>query len=87
MSQPFCGDCTRARLSADGRLVTCLFASSGTDLKGPLRSGISDAELRDLIASIWLRRSDRYSEERALKAAQTDEHTGASKIEMYQIGG
>ena len=65
VTQPFCADCTRARLSTDGRLYTCLFASDGVDLRGPLRAGASDAELRDIIAGIWGRRRDRYSEERA----------------------
>jgi cyclic pyranopterin phosphate synthase len=82
VTQPFCGDCTRARLSAEGALVTCLFAAGGRDLKGPLRAGASDDELRALIAGTWQRRSDRYSEERAnlpLRAPR--------RIEMYQIGG
>jgi cyclic pyranopterin phosphate synthase len=81
VTQPFCGDCTRARLSADGRLVTCLFASTGTDLKTPLRSGASDAELAQIVARVWGGRSDRYSEERAENAS------GRAKIQMYQIGG
>ena len=80
-TQPFCGDCTRARLSADGRLVTCLFASTGTDLKAPLRAGASDAELAQIAARVWGGRSDRYSEERAENAR------GRAKIQMYQIGG
>jgi cyclic pyranopterin phosphate synthase len=83
VTQPFCGDCTRARLSADGRLVTCLFAATGTDLKAPLRAGASDAELAQLVGGVWRRRSDRYSEERA-----APESTPArEKIQMYQIGG
>ncbi len=81
VTQPFCGDCTRARLSADGQLVTCLFASGGHDLKQPLRSGISDGELRHLIRGVWTRRSDRYSELR------TDETAARDRIEMYRIGG
>ena len=81
VTQPFCGDCTRARLSADGRLVTCLFAAGGTDLKAPLRAGASDAELAAIVTRVWSGRSDRYSEERA-------EPTRArEKIQMYQIGG
>ena len=81
VTQPFCGDCTRARLSADGRLVTCLFAADGTDLKTPLRAGASDAELAQLVARTWRVRSDRYSEQRA------EDTRGREKIQMYQIGG
>jgi cyclic pyranopterin phosphate synthase len=82
VSQPFCSNCTRIRLSADGKLYTCLFASEGFDLRGPLRSGAGDAELLARIESLWKRRVDRYSEERA-------ERIGASrrKVEMYHIGG
>ena len=83
VSQPFCGDCTRARLSADGSLVTCLFATAGRDLKGPLRSGASDEELAGLIAGVWSRRRDRYSEERAGLA----EGRAGSRIEMFRLGG
>ncbi|MEE9279313.1 MAG: GTP 3',8-cyclase MoaA, partial [Myxococcota bacterium] len=64
VTRPFCGDCTRARLSADGHLVTCLFARAGTDLKTPLRNGASDQEIRQLVTRVWRRRDDRYSEER-----------------------
>jgi cyclic pyranopterin phosphate synthase len=81
VSSPFCGSCTRARLSSDGQLFTCLFASSGTDLKGPLRGGASDAELRDLINRAWTARDDRYSELRAGLDG------GGQKVEMYYIGG
>ncbi|MBM3939785.1 MAG: GTP 3',8-cyclase MoaA [SAR202 cluster bacterium] len=81
--QPFCGDCTRMRLSPEGQLFTCLFASKGRDLRAPLRAGIPDDELRSLIAGIWRGRADRYSELRAELRAR-----GAGrKIEMYQIGG
>ncbi len=83
VTQPFCGDCTRARLSADGKIYTCLFASLGFDLKTPLRAGASDEELHALITSIWQKRTDRYSEERT---AQTVERS-SRKVEMYQIGG
>jgi cyclic pyranopterin phosphate synthase len=62
VTRPFCGDCSRLRLSADGQLYTCLFAVSGTDLRGPLRAGASDAELLALIERVWRARSDRYSE-------------------------
>ena len=81
VSAPFCGSCTRARLSSDGQLFTCLFASRGTDLKGPLRAGASDAELIDLITGVWRHREDRYSELRAQRSADGE------KVEMYYIGG
>ena len=82
VTMPFCGDCTRARLSTDGRLFTCLFAAEGTDLKTPLRAGAADEDLSELIASTWRRRTDRYSEERS---SRTD--LPPRRIEMYQIGG
>jgi len=81
VSQPFCGACTRARLSADGQLYTCLFAVKGHDLRGPLRAGASDDELRARIRDVWADRRDRYSELRS--AATTD----LPKIEMFAIGG
>jgi cyclic pyranopterin phosphate synthase len=81
VSQPFCGDCTRARLTIDGKLVTCLFAAGGRDLRAPLRDGASDDALREIIANTWRARRDRYSEERAALV------TPRPKIEMYQIGG
>ncbi len=88
VSMPFCGDCTRGRLSTDGRFVTCLFASGGKDLKTPLRGGATDDELLRIITGVWERRADRYSEERA---ANTDFDGNVSisrkKIEMFQIGG
>ena len=84
VTKPFCGDCTRARLSTDGKLYTCLFASQGTDLRGPVRSGSSDDDLVDLITGIWKRREDRYSEIRTL---ETQRESRPKKIEMYQIGG
>ena len=84
VTQPFCGDCTRIRLSPDGRVYTCLFASVGHDLKAPLRSGASDDELRETIAGIWRVRDDRYSEQRA---ALTEAGDARHKIEMFQIGG
>src|SRR6201997_2140702 len=65
VSQPFCGGCSRARLSSDGVLYSCLFASHGTSLRDALRGGASDDHLLDLVRSVWLRRSDRYSEQRA----------------------
>jgi cyclic pyranopterin phosphate synthase len=81
VTQPFCGDCTRARLSADGKLYTCLFAVHGHDLRAPLRSGASDEELGNTIAGIWTRRRDRYSEIR------TEETAALPKVEMSFIGG
>ena len=81
VTQPFCGDCTRARLSADGRLYTCLFASRGHDLRTALRGGASDEELALLLQRIWSTRTDRYSE---LRRAET-EHV--EKPEMSLIGG
>jgi cyclic pyranopterin phosphate synthase len=81
VSAPFCGDCTRARLSAEGSLYTCLFAVSGTDLKGPLRAGATDAELAALITSVWSVRADRYSE---LRSAATEK---LPKVEMFALGG
>ena len=64
VTQPFCGGCTRARLSADGQLFTCLFATAGHDLRELLRGGADDAELRDSLRGVWAARSDRYSAER-----------------------
>ena len=83
VSQPFCGDCTRARLSSEGVLYTCLFATHGTDLRGPLRAGATDEELLARIRGIWRERDDRYSEQRRALARQRSE----KKIEMYYIGG
>ncbi len=84
VTQPFCGDCTRARLSTDGKLYTCLFASGGADLRYLLRAGASDAELLARIEGIWSRRADRYSEERTTLAPLQNRK---SKVEMYHIGG
>ena len=84
VTKPFCGDCTRIRLSTDGKIYTCLFAGEGVSLRDPMRSGADDNELRDMITGIWTVRSDRYSEERA--ASLNGEGT-PRKIEMYQIGG
>lgn len=81
VSQPFCGDCTRLRLSADGALYTCLFAESGTDLRGPLRAGATDPALRALIENLWTARADRYSEIRSTATP------GTGRVEMYHIGG
>jgi cyclic pyranopterin phosphate synthase len=84
VTQPFCRGCTRARLSADGKLYTCLFAGAGHDLRGPLRAGASDQELRAQIAAIWTRRTDRYSEQRT---RQTSRKKPTRKVEMSRIGG
>lgn len=81
VSHTFCGDCTRARLSADGFLYTCLFATQGFDLRKLLRSEASDEEISAAVASIWKARSDRYSEIRSL------ETTDLPKVEMSYIGG
>jgi cyclic pyranopterin phosphate synthase len=83
VSQPFCGDCSRARLSADGRMYTCLFARDGHDLRTTLRGGSSDEELTTMIAGHWTRRADRYSERRAEMRATGDDR----KVEMFTIGG
>lgn len=82
VTEPFCGACSRARLSSDGILFTCLFAEHGHDLKSALRAGATDTELTDLIRSVWRQRSDRYSELRA----SGSEHP-LRKVEMYYIGG
>jgi len=81
VTQPFCGDCTRARLSAEGKLYTCLFAVEGHDLRGLLRGGASDDDLRAAIARVWRVRDDRYSELRS--EATTD----LPKVEMFAMGG
>ena len=84
VSQPFCGDCSRARLSSDGVLYTCLFATHGTSLRDALRGGASDDQLLELIRGVWLKRADRYSELRAsLRRAAPEER----KVEMFYIGG
>ncbi len=85
VTQPFCGNCSRARISTDGKLYTCLFAGTGTDLRTPLREGASDEELLERIKSVWTQRQDRYSENRAL--VSSIEGKSVKKIEMFQIGG
>jgi cyclic pyranopterin phosphate synthase len=83
VSHPFCGDCARARLSADGKLYTCLFARSGHDLRTSLRAGVGDEELAALIAARWASRTDRYSEQRAeLRSRGEQKH-----VEMFAVGG
>jgi cyclic pyranopterin phosphate synthase len=81
VTRPFCGDCTRARLSADGQLYTCLFAASGHDLRAIVRSGSSDQDLRAELRRVWVARDDRYSEIRTEHTAQLP------KVEMSYIGG
>ena len=87
VTQPFCGDCTRARLTTEGRLVTCLFATRGTDLKNPLRSGASDDELSEIIGRVWSARRDRYSELRSANTDMADIGSRREKIEMFRLGG
>jgi cyclic pyranopterin phosphate synthase len=81
VTQPFCGDCTRSRISAEGKLYTCLFAARGTDLRALVRSGATDDELTEAIGDVWLRRADRYSEIR------TERTRDLPRIEMSYIGG
>ncbi len=89
VTEPFCGDCTRARITADGKIVTCLFSQTGHDIKGLIRGGASDAELKDKIVSIWRARTDRYSEERleAMKSAGGYQAKAHKKLEMIVLGG
>ncbi len=84
VTNPFCGACSRARLSSEGVFYTCLFATSGLDLRAPLRSGASDDELLELIRATWVQRSDRYSE---LRSTLGNREQPVKKIEMYYIGG
>ena len=84
VTEPFCGECNRLRLTADGKLLTCLFASKGYDLKNLLRAGVEDSQIENFIRTVWENRSDRYSEERLelLKKG-----IKPKKIEMFKIGG
>ena len=84
VTKPFCGDCTRLRLSPEGQIFTCLFGNVGTDLRGPLRDGATDEDLASLASGVWRVREDRYSEERA---SLTEELRSREKVEMYRIGG
>jgi cyclic pyranopterin phosphate synthase len=84
VSQPFCGACSRARLSSEGKFYTCLFATQGLDLRAAMRAGAGDADLLHLIRGKWLGRTDRYSEQRD-ELRRTD--PTLKKIEMYYIGG
>ena len=81
VTQPFCGDCTRSRISAEGRLYTCLFATRGHDLRALVRGGATGDELHETIGRLWGRRTDRYSEERSSRTAELP------RVEMSYIGG
>ena len=88
VTEPFCSSCTRVRLTADGKLVTCLFAESGFDLKSFIRSGASDDEIRSQVARIWTGRTDRYSDIRWQQVRSgTYETRDHKKIEMITLGG
>ncbi len=82
VTQPFCGDCNRARLSAEGKLYTCLFAVNGFDFRQPLRDGATDEQIANMIAKVWRVRDDRYSELRSQNLAPI-----LTKVEMSHIGG
>lgn len=84
VTQPFCGDCNRLRLTADGKLLTCLFATDGHDIKKLLRMGASDEELAEFIVEVWQGRKDRYSEERLLLLQRG---SVPRKVEMFKVGG
>ncbi|MDR2215445.1 MAG: GTP 3',8-cyclase MoaA [Nevskiaceae bacterium] len=84
VTQPFCGACSRARLSSDGAFYTCLFAQTGMDLRGPMRAGADDATLTRLIRGNWSAREDHYSEQRMILRAR---HESQNKVEMNYIGG
>jgi cyclic pyranopterin phosphate synthase len=84
VSQPFCGACSRARLSSEGKFYTCLFATHGLDLRAPLRAGAGDADILQLIRGVWGSRTDRYSE---LRGQLRGAGSGTKKIEMNYIGG
>jgi cyclic pyranopterin phosphate synthase len=88
VSEPFCSSCTRIRLTADGKIVTCLFSQVGHDVKALLRGGATDDEVEALLTSIWQNRTDRYSVER-LQALNSDHYDPKShrKIEMISLGG
>ena len=84
VTKPFCGDCTRIRLSPEGSIYTCLFSGVGRDLRGPIREGATDEELEAIVRGTWRARTDRYSEERS---SMTEELRAQEKVEMYHIGG
>ena len=81
VTQPFCGDCTRARLSADGKLYTCLFATRGHDFRAHLRAGKTDEEIAKYLRSVWKTREDRYSEQRSTATSDLP------KVAMFYVGG
>jgi cyclic pyranopterin phosphate synthase len=89
VTEPFCSSCTRARLTADGKLVTCLFSQTGHDLKSLLRDGSADEDILEVIASAWRKRRDRYSDERleALLSSNGYDPRQRDKIEMITLGG
>jgi len=84
VTEPFCGSCSRARISADGTFYTCLFATAGTNLREPLRNGATDEDIASIMNSVWLNRDDRYSEVRKPEPA---EKPLVNKVEMYRMGG
>jgi cyclic pyranopterin phosphate synthase len=88
VTEPFCASCTRARITADGKVVTCLFSELGYDVKALLRGGASDEEILEFLGAIWMKRSDRYSQERleAMRDASYDPKKH-KKIEMISLGG
>lgn len=83
VTRPFCGNCSRVRLSAEGKIYTCLFGTAGVDIKTPLRGGATDEDLLQIIRAQWRQRNDRYSEERTSSTIEGQER----RVEMYQIGG
>jgi len=89
VTEPFCSSCTRARLTADGKLVTCLFSATGHDLKAILRRGDSDDQIREFVTGIWSARNDRYSDERleAMRSGQGYQPKAHRKLEMISLGG
>jgi cyclic pyranopterin phosphate synthase len=87
VTQAFCGDCNRARLSTEGQLYLCLFASQGHDVRALLRAGHCDAELAGAIASVWQARQDRYSQQRGAAPSGSALPAGARRVEMHYIGG
>jgi cyclic pyranopterin phosphate synthase len=87
VTQAFCHDCNRARLSTEGKLYLCLFANRGHDLRALLREGRSDAEISAAIGGVWNRRADRYSELRSEAAVQPSSAPAERRVEMHYIGG
>jgi cyclic pyranopterin phosphate synthase len=87
VSAPFCGDCHRARLSADGTVYTCLFATRGTELRSALRAGAGDADLIGLLQNVWRHREDRYSEIRGRLLEHKTDADKPERVEMYRMGG